>query len=197
MANSSRKGGQFERDVARQLSRWISNGEDDSWLWRTAGSGGMATRRSGKGKKSSENQYGDIACVDERGQFFTKLFSVEAKHLKSLEVERALWGGAGPLVDAVRQCVRDCIDSKRWPLLILKQNNRKPLVGLTENSLYALDMLCDETKRHKDPRMSFLFEYEDEGTTFPLVVKFILLEDLIYGTTFKKQKEENLTWIGP
>lgn len=197
MTNGAAKGGRFEREMARTLSLWISNGEADDWLWRTSGSGGMATRRSGRGRQSSQNQHGDIASVDDRATWFTRLFNIEVKHLASIEVERALWGGAGPLVDAVHQCVRDSVDSKRVPLLVLKQNNRKPLAGLTDNSLFTLDMLCDGTNRHRDPRMSLLFDCTQGEVTLPLMMKFMLLEDLINGNTFKKREEEKLTWNGP
>jgi len=40
------KGGEFERDISRFLSRWWTYGERDDVFWRTSASGARATTRS-------------------------------------------------------------------------------------------------------------------------------------------------------
>jgi len=72
------KGGQFERDVATQLSVWWTNGQSDSCFWRSSQSGGRATTREKQGKKTL-GQYGDIAVTEPEGQILIELVSIELK----------------------------------------------------------------------------------------------------------------------
>lgn len=72
------KGGQFERDIATQLSTWWTNGQSDSCFWRSSQSGGRATTREKQGKKTL-GQYGDIAVTEPDGQMLIELVSIELK----------------------------------------------------------------------------------------------------------------------
>lgn len=72
------KGQQFERDICRKLSLWISEGKDDSLLWRTSNSGGRATVRGKKGKRT-QGQYGDIAAIHPSAEWLTRYFTFELK----------------------------------------------------------------------------------------------------------------------
>jgi hypothetical protein len=72
------KGQQFERDICRKLSLWISEGKNDSLLWRTSNSGGRATVRGKKGKKT-QGQYGDIAAIHPSAEWLTRYFTFELK----------------------------------------------------------------------------------------------------------------------
>jgi hypothetical protein len=78
VGSGSRKGGIFERLVSKQLSLWWSDGEDDNIFWRTAASGGRATVRSKKGKRTINN-YGDIKADNPIGQPFLDCFTPELK----------------------------------------------------------------------------------------------------------------------
>jgi hypothetical protein len=72
------KGGQFERDVCRQLSLWWTTGKRDDVFWRTAGSGARATVRKKAGRKTF-GSYGDITATDPIGQPLMKLLTLELK----------------------------------------------------------------------------------------------------------------------
>lgn len=63
----SKKGPQFERDFCRDLSKWWTGGNRDDVFWRTSNSGGRATGRKKKGKKTF-GQDGDIQATDPIGQ---------------------------------------------------------------------------------------------------------------------------------
>lgn len=78
MSKGKGKGSAFERLVCRLLSRWWSGGTRDDIFWRTSNSGGQATTRSRRGKKS-HNQYADIQAVDPIGAPLTRLISLELK----------------------------------------------------------------------------------------------------------------------
>jgi hypothetical protein len=74
----SRKGGQYERELCRDLSLWLSYGSDDDCLWRTSQSGGRATQRAKSGKKT-EGHTGDLSATNKIGRKFLKRFAVEVK----------------------------------------------------------------------------------------------------------------------
>src|SRR3954464_11883516 len=78
MANRAGKGASFERDLCKRLSLWWTDGERDDVFWRTSQSGGRATSRTKKGKKT-KNSYGDICAVDPIGQPLLDLITFEVK----------------------------------------------------------------------------------------------------------------------
>lgn len=72
------KGGQFERETARELSLWASNGRSDDLLWRSSQSGGRATVRHRKGK-TTQGHYGDLAPTCKAGEKILRVFTPECK----------------------------------------------------------------------------------------------------------------------
>lgn len=71
------KGFSFERLICHQLSQWWSGSDDRDIFWRTAGSGGRATNRFKKGKKTVH--CGDICAVSPDGKPLTDLLTLELK----------------------------------------------------------------------------------------------------------------------
>ena len=76
--SKSQKGGEFERNLSRQISLWWSGGQDDSWFWRSSQSGGRATQRAKKGK-STTNAAGDIAAQCHEAQKLLDCLTLELK----------------------------------------------------------------------------------------------------------------------
>lgn len=74
----SKKGPAFERQVCVRLSLWWSDGGNDSLFWRTAGSGGRATSRAKKGRKT-RNHDGDVMATDPDGMGLLAKFAIEIK----------------------------------------------------------------------------------------------------------------------
>jgi hypothetical protein len=80
MAKSS-KGSQYERDTCKQLSLWYTQDEKkphSDVFWRTSQSGGRATTRAKKGKKTAY-AYGDVTFTDPIGQPFISKCLLELK----------------------------------------------------------------------------------------------------------------------
>lgn len=73
-----KKGSQFEREIAKYLSKWISSGKSDAVFWRTDGSGARATTRAKQNKKTP-NSYGDLCYIDEMGKSFIDYYLIEIK----------------------------------------------------------------------------------------------------------------------
>lgn len=78
----AKKGGIYERELAVRLSIWWSQdfpeGPRQDIFWRSTQSGGRATTRMKKGKKTS-GSYGDLAAIDPLGQPLLELFTIEIK----------------------------------------------------------------------------------------------------------------------
>lgn len=73
-----KKGGQYEREICGELSRWWSGGTRDDLFWRSAASGGRATVRGRQGKQTA-GHYGDIAATDPSSEPLTRALCIELK----------------------------------------------------------------------------------------------------------------------
>lgn len=74
----SKKGTPFERQIAKELSLWWSDGERDDIFWRTDGSGARATKRRSINIMTA-NSCGDLGFLDVIGKPFLDVFVVEIK----------------------------------------------------------------------------------------------------------------------
>lgn len=72
------KGSDYEREIAKALSMWWTEDEHDAVFWRSSNSGGRATVRSQKGKKT-QGQEGDLTATDPIGKPLTDLCLIELK----------------------------------------------------------------------------------------------------------------------
>jgi hypothetical protein len=72
------KGGEYEREISKQLSLWVSKGKRDDLIWRTSASGGRATTRSKK-KLETAYAYGDLTFTDPKAKLLFDLTVIEAK----------------------------------------------------------------------------------------------------------------------
>ena len=76
--SGARKGSAFERTICRKLSEWWTDGKTDDVFWRSSQSGGRATIRGRKGKRTA-GSYGDIVALDPIGEPLLKMFTIELK----------------------------------------------------------------------------------------------------------------------
>lgn len=124
------KGSSFERLVCKELSLWVSNGEQKDVFWRSAMSGGRSTVARKKGDKLA-SQAGDISSVDRLGHVFIDQFVVECKFYKSLNFESFI-KGKGKLLEFWRHLVDESASYSKKPMLVGKQNNFPIVVCLDE-----------------------------------------------------------------
>jgi len=130
MVNSKNKGGNWERKIAKQLSLWISNGKDDSWVWRTASSGGRSTQRSKNGLTTAGGS-GDLTFTDSRAEHFFNIFSVELKcgyqeTNPLMEIDSN--SKTHPFRENLQQAINDAKLSNKEPMLIIKRDRMNPCV---------------------------------------------------------------------
>ncbi len=121
------KGGDFEREIAKFLTKWASGKTKPYWYWRLLGSGSVATL-------SEENKElsGDLHALRPEACFLTDRFSIECKtgypdtrfhqHFKGIKTFK--------IEEFWEQTVRDADRSMKFPLLIYRRKGMKPIVGL-------------------------------------------------------------------
>jgi hypothetical protein len=121
MINSKQKGAAFERDTCRRLSLWLSQGQRDDLLWRSAMSGGAATLQYRK-DKINLTQSGDVSAIGQEAYEFCSKTFVECKHVKNLSFGRGFLCGTGELITFWKIAVREARKYKKQPMLIARQN---------------------------------------------------------------------------
>ena len=115
------KGGEFEREVCRKLSMWVSKGQNQDVFWRSAMSGGRATVARKRGVMLNR-QAGDICAVAPEGHVFTNEFYLETKHYKDLQIASFLLQDVGRLAKFWRETEAHAKAYNKAPILIAKQN---------------------------------------------------------------------------
>lgn len=157
------KGGQFERDFARQLSLWWTKGDRDDIFWRTAGSGARATVRTKKGK-STAGQYGDITATDPDGKLLIDKILFELKNgYPDAEIEKLInYGKKTQGTDLyskwIEKCENSCKASKipGWAI-VHKRSGREPLVTMNFHA-YAFVNFDKKFLNFNKPMMVIHFE---------------------------------------
>ncbi len=134
------KGGEWERQVCRKLSLWISEGQSDDLLWRSAMSGGRATIGLAKGIKRG-SQAGDISAVTSLGEQFIGVFIVECKFYKDLQVLQGICKDTGLLYQFWSTLVEQARMFNKLPLLVVRQNNMPPFCLISYAGLEVCNLL--------------------------------------------------------
>jgi hypothetical protein len=138
----SSKGGAFERNVCKFLSKWIQGTEKPYIFWRGRGSGGVFTQDISAG----EDFAGDIYLVRPEGKFLSDTFSIECKNgYPKASIDYHLkYNKSDPIREFWNQCNTDANLTKRYPLLIYKKLGIKPTFVGINSTVY--DKLKPELK---------------------------------------------------
>jgi len=132
------KGGDFERDISKDLTVWLTGKKKPYKFWRMPGSGGLATIH-----EECVDLSGDIRSLDEDGRFLTDIFSIECKngypstsfwqHFKNIKTFhiKSFW----------IQCCNDAEKSGKHPMLIYRKKGKNPIVGIDLVTFSEIDNL--------------------------------------------------------
>ena len=160
------KGGNFEREIAKLLSLWWSDGERDDIFYRSHASGGRFTMRRKSGKDTA-NQGGDITCSDSIGEPLIKEWSIEIKTGYGTKSDSGIkrWDvldfldsqQKSPVLEKMwEQSKRDAELSKREPILIFRRNGRSPCIMYRYRyHLKLIDFFADYLDYHVVAKTSF------------------------------------------
>lgn len=130
-SHSKQKGAQFERDMCRKLSLWLSGGRRSDLFWRSAMSGGRATLAAKKGDDTVQSS-GDLTAIDSTSYIFASKFSIECKFYKDFDFGALIYGRKSGLPVFWKQCRTDAKAVNKLPFLIAKKNNY-PIVLFLDN----------------------------------------------------------------
>jgi hypothetical protein len=145
-----KKGSAFERDFARKLSLWWSEGKADDWFWRLGGSGGRATNRAKSGRNTA-NGYGDIAAQCPEAQKLLNIVTFELKRgFNRISIQDLLDKPNGPnqMRDFIEQAKRSAsLAGTQYWVLVFKRDLREELIvtNMTYGFLSCLLFLDIET----------------------------------------------------
>lgn len=122
-----RKGAEFERNVCKELSLWVTRGRRDDVFWRSAMSGGRATLAQQKGIDRSRVA-GDICAVSKEGYKLVNRYFIECKFVRDLRLASFLFASEGALQQFWLKCLKQSKDHKRTPMLVARQNGMPALL---------------------------------------------------------------------
>jgi hypothetical protein len=127
--NGHAKGAQFERDIGRVLSMWITQNQRSNLFTRNVLSGGAHTRTVKIGIEEA-NIPGDIAAANPLAYEFLSHFSVECKFYKDLHLDVFIMDTAGTsfLSKTIALARKQAIASGLQWMVIAKQNRTEPIV---------------------------------------------------------------------
>ena len=162
MTSGKAKGSLFERNICKQLSRWVTRGKKEDVFWRSAMSGGRATRAASQGKDLSR-QAGDICAVAPEGHDLTNVYYIECKHYRDLAIDSFFIKQSGILTKFWLKTVKEARKYKKSPMLIAKQNNMPTLVILAGDS----DNISDHYAWIVHPKFRCMVMHFDEMTRGP------------------------------
>lgn len=113
------KGSQFEREVCKRLSFWITHGKREDCFWRSAMSGGRATVHG-----TDVRQCGDIASVTPEGHILTNTWYVECKFVRNLRLHGLFDNreSRDSLLGYWIHASADAVRFEKLPMLIAKEN---------------------------------------------------------------------------
>ena len=141
-AKSNRKGGKFENDVAKILSLWITEGKRNDILMRSIMSGGLATMQDRQeGTVTAKHQSGDLVGCHKLAEPFMSIFSVECKHLASLNYGQFIHHGGGPISKAWEQAREAAAGAEKVPMLVMKENYGIPMAAISSTT-YRYMLAC-------------------------------------------------------
>lgn len=127
------KGSQFERDVCKALSLWVTGGLKKDCFWRSAMSGGRATVARAKG--DLVRQAGDITAVGVEGHVLTDYWYIECKHYRDLNLTSFFLEARGALYGFWVHAANEALKYNRRPMLIAKENGRPTLLIVTRHTM--------------------------------------------------------------
>lgn len=157
------KGAAYERTLAVLLSMWLTDGEREDVLWRTAMSGGRATVARRKGR-SAESQAGDLQPTDSVGDWFCSTFLIEAKRYKAFDwardITEARSARPAKATQRILEIVMHTVDEaeragRKAPLCFLRAD-RKPDIILTDHRGWDI-LKAGGTTNMPEPEISWPF----------------------------------------
>jgi len=123
------KGGDFEREISKCLTCWLTGEEKPYAYWRMPGSGSLSTIH-----EENKDLSGDIKAMTPEAEFLTNIFSIECK---TGYPQTSFWQHFGRIKNFNieifwRQAFEDAVKANKYPMLIYRKKGRKPIIGISK-----------------------------------------------------------------
>ena len=161
----SKKGPQFEREMAKYISLWASEGKHDDWLWRTSGSGARAKTRAKQGKTTA-NACGDLKAESYEALFLFKNCTWELKNgyknwciLDVIDVKESKKTGKRKLQTFEEFALQAREDANnagvKYPILLTKKDKRCAVIWLPGELIDDILLLSEKSEEAVPPMITF------------------------------------------
>lgn len=156
---SKQKGNNFENEISKILSRWLTEDQRSDVLERSPASGGKFTSHQ-KQHRDFGNIAGDLIAVAEEGMHLISQFVVEIKHRNDagINAESLIYRTSETgLISFWKKLLQECVQTQKLPMIVFKQNNRPILIGLCDQGveLFKLqDSVQCSFKFHRYPSIN-------------------------------------------
>jgi hypothetical protein len=168
----ARKGGSFERLVARTLSLWLTGGRSKTQLVRSIMSGGWR-----KGAEDAWRHMGDLAPNGPEGDEFRRVFAIECKHHRTVDWWD-LWKkpkGTKHFMAWWRKLNREIQGTPLQPLLVFRANRCPIMVAFS--SSYAILGAVPTRRAHLPAHGLIITSLADLVTQDPRVLLAAAMKD--------------------
>jgi len=128
--NSKEKGSEYEREMGKALSLWLTKGLKEDCVTRTEGSGARFTN-VGKGAP------GDLTCCHPLSYPFFEKFIIECKFWRDIEMLEFILK-KGDLYWYFVELIKQCDKCERLPFMIVRQNYRPSLIICPSRPVLAI-----------------------------------------------------------
>lgn len=128
------KGNNYENQLAKELSLWLTRQIRSDVLERSPASGGKSTVARRKNQIASHIA-GDLIATCDEGHLLIDRFVIEAKHRneEGININGLVFNTAKSGIIAFWiKLLEECNQTNKLPMLIFKQNNRPSLIGLCD-----------------------------------------------------------------
>lgn len=137
------KGANWEREVCRRLSRWVTKGRSEDVFWRSSMSGGRATVHRKQGRRTADAAAGDICALRPEGHRLLNAFFIECKATKNFMLEAYLFdSAAGKREDHWTKPLAQAKEHNKAALVVVKRNGLPPVVFVSGDGLRVLSGLA-------------------------------------------------------
>jgi len=146
-------GTNFEREIAKEISLWLTNNQDNKIVWRTVTSGGWYTTENNKSNNLSiPTQAGDLTVINPTYSIFSDNLYIELKKRKNVSFWCIFNNEYSK--DSLLGIWEDTVDKskklEKFPVLIIRQTYNKHILFVTNDELKDKIDVCNI-----EPRMYF------------------------------------------
>lgn len=150
----SKKGPRHERNFAKRLSLWWTNGKRNDIFWRTSSSGARATVRAKQGLKTADS-YGDIKAEHISGKPLTSqsIWSLKKGYSGKKGKKSLRWASILDILDhppktkaspAIVSWWRELLEiqhftGKKNIFLVFKRDRKEEVIGMQQSTFQELE----------------------------------------------------------